>query len=70
MNAPPVRPFPLQAGNPANHGYAPCVRCGTQRPLHHLLSDEGEKTGTPLFRCLNAAWCSEQAKATGRLETP
>lgn len=27
MSAPPVRPFPLQAGHPANHGYVQCTRC-------------------------------------------
>lgn len=26
-DAHPVRPFPLQAGHPANHGFVQCTRC-------------------------------------------
>lgn len=31
-----VRPFPLEAGHPANHGYTACAHCGVQRPAHCL----------------------------------
>lgn len=26
-----IRPFPLESGHPANHGYVKCFRCGVWR---------------------------------------
>lgn len=53
---------------PTQHGfveYSKCARCGTERPKSGLVF-EGEKPA----RCVDTVWCSEQAKATGRLEAP
>lgn len=55
-DAPPPRPFPLQAGHPANHGYATCDRCKTQRPKGGLLF-----VGDAPPVCVDTAWCSRQA---------
>lgn len=53
-------------GHPRHHGYAQCAKCGTQRPDAELLSDDGEKTGTPIHCCRDVTWCAKQAgKATG-----
>lgn len=57
-DAPPIRPFPLQAGHPANHGFAQCPRCG--RWLHPR-----SLTGAV---CTDVAACSEQARLSGRLD--
>ena len=83
-DAPLPKPFPLQAGHPANHRYVQCARCGTWRPCAHafhsaeasaaylkwLESGEGDAPDLGPAHCGDVAWCSEQAKATGRLEGP
>lgn len=43
----PVRPFPLEAGHPANHGYVLCAHCGCWRPAHKL----GPVSRACLFGC-------------------
>ena len=46
---------------PAVYGYHPCVRCGVQRPVAELISDDGEKTGATLYACADSALCSRLA---------
>jgi len=31
-----IKPFPLEAGHPANFGYVKCANCGVQRPAARL----------------------------------
>lgn len=71
--APPIRPFPLQAGHPANHGYVKCARCGTQRLASDVVDiewtwhheDHGPiRMDGPI--CVDPLWCVAQAKANGR----
>lgn len=68
MSTPLVKPFPLKAGHPANHGYSECSRCGTWRAPG--ATREVPSLGGPVTVCIDATWCSEQAKALGRLEGP
>lgn len=55
---------------PADHGYAPCSRCGTQRPLERLahnpedsaayakwLETGGEKPELGPVVCSELKWC-------------
>lgn len=42
-------------------GYFPCCRCGVLRPLAEMRSDDGEKTGTPIYVCADEAVCSRLA---------
>ena len=61
MSAPIARPFPYEAGNPANHGFARCSRCGTQRPAVGLVM-----VGDAPAVCADRSWCDLQAgKPTG-----
>lgn len=46
---------------PDHYGYHPCVRCGVQRPVAELISDDGEKTGSALYACADSALCSRLA---------
>lgn len=39
-----IKPFPQEAGHPANHGYARCVLCGAWRPSSRLNNHGGEQT--------------------------
>lgn len=36
-----ARPFPLESGHPANHGYAKCRLCGVWRPRSKLNNHGG-----------------------------
>lgn len=54
---------------PDAHGYFPCFRCGVLRPRAELRSDDGEKTGTPIYACTDAAVCTRLADlGTGTLD--
>lgn len=73
MTAPLIRPFPLEAGRPENHGYVRCCRCGVWRPEIHVansaevseayirwLEGNGEKPATDSFECIDRTWCAKQ----------
>ena len=50
-------------------GYVQCVRCGTwRRPEHteQVHRNAVREDGSPMWQCVDAAWCSAQP---GRLAT-
>ena len=56
------------AGHPSRHGFVCCIRCGTwiRRGVSASVTDAGLE-----HHCRDTAWCSEQAKDSGRLaESP
>lgn len=48
MTSPLIRPFPLEAGHPANHGYTRCTKCGAQR-LRAALYEQEKPGGLACF---------------------
>lgn len=65
----------LPAGHPQRHGFTQCARCGTWRKPTDIEEREwtwNHEVHGPIAMdgpvCINVAWCSEQAKACGRLE--
>jgi hypothetical protein len=60
-----IRPYPLQAGHPLNHGFVECCYCGTQIPQRTASAPGGLETLR--FKCSDFRWCTEQARAIGRI---
>jgi hypothetical protein len=54
---------------PDKHGYAQCGRCGTLRPVAHLVTLTNGQGAVVRDECADAAFCS-RAAGVGKGEMP